>query len=78
MSPRFHGPQIRLVLNEETYPLRSCAHSKRDRKYGTCSLEAFTAANKISTDIKFDDDKWKSVCSVSAEGLYVQGEFLGA
>ncbi|OJA20393.1 hypothetical protein AZE42_05353 [Rhizopogon vesiculosus] len=74
----FDGPQIRLVLNEETYPLLSCAKTMRDRKYGTCSLEAFTGVNEFSTSISFDDDTWEAVCGAHSEGLYVQGEFLAA
>ncbi|KAG2111630.1 phosphoglycerate mutase-like protein [Suillus discolor] len=58
----FDGPQIRLVLNEETYPLRTCAETKKDRRFGTCSLDAFTRANKFSTDIEFNDDTWQAAC----------------
>ncbi|KAG0697610.1 phosphoglycerate mutase-like protein [Suillus ampliporus] len=58
----FDGPQIRLVLNEETYPLRICAETKEDRRYGTCSLDAFTRANQFSTNIKFGDDTWQAAC----------------
>ncbi|KAG1905809.1 phosphoglycerate mutase-like protein [Suillus fuscotomentosus] len=58
----FDGPQIRLVLNEETYPLRTCAETKKDSRFGTCSLDAFTRANKFSTDIEFNDDTWQAAC----------------
>ncbi|OAX34321.1 hypothetical protein K503DRAFT_455423 [Rhizopogon vinicolor AM-OR11-026] len=63
----FDGPQIRLVLNEETYPLSSCAKTMQDRKYGTCSLEAFTRVNEFSTSISFGGDTWEAVCA--SEGL---------
>ncbi|KAG2157186.1 histidine phosphatase superfamily [Suillus clintonianus] len=69
----FHKPQIRLVLNDETYPLQNCAKTEQDRLYGTCSLEAFISANKFSTDIKFGDETWQAACSAHSEGLYVQG-----
>ncbi|OAX34165.1 phosphoglycerate mutase-like protein [Rhizopogon vinicolor AM-OR11-026] len=74
----FNGPQIRLVLNEETYPLLSCAKTMQDRKYGTCSLEAFTRVNEFSTSISFGDDTWEAVCNAHSENLYVQGELLAA
>ncbi|KAG2753281.1 phosphoglycerate mutase-like protein [Suillus brevipes Sb2] len=69
----FDGPQIRLVLNDETYPLRTCAETKQDRRFGTCSLDAFTRANQFSTDIEFGDDTWQAACSAHSEVLYVQG-----
>ncbi|OJA10742.1 hypothetical protein AZE42_07272 [Rhizopogon vesiculosus] len=67
----FNDPQIRLVLNEETYPLLSCAKTMQDRKYGTCSLEAFTRVNEFSTSISFGDDTWEAVCSAHSEDLHV-------
>lgn len=69
----FDGPQIRLVLNEETYPLRTCEKTKRDRRFGTCSLDAFIRANQFSTDIEFGDDTWQAACGAHSEVLYVQG-----
>ncbi|KAG2078233.1 phosphoglycerate mutase-like protein [Suillus decipiens] len=69
----FDGPQIRLVLNEETYPLWTCAETKHDRRFGTCSLDAFVRANKFSTDIEFGDDTWQAACGTHSGGLYVQG-----
>ncbi|OJA08149.1 hypothetical protein AZE42_03578 [Rhizopogon vesiculosus] len=69
----FKGPQVRLVLNEEIYPLLSCAQTMQDRKYGTCSLEAFTSANRFSTGISFGDDTWEGVCGAHPKGLYLQG-----
>ncbi|KAG2356218.1 histidine phosphatase superfamily [Suillus spraguei] len=58
----FDGPQIRLVLNEETYPLWTCAETKHDRRFGTCSLDAFIRANQFSTNIEFGDDTWQAAC----------------
>ncbi|OAX41959.1 phosphoglycerate mutase-like protein [Rhizopogon vinicolor AM-OR11-026] len=69
----FKGPQIRLVLNEAIYPLLSCAETMQDRKYGTCSLEAFTSANRFSTSISFGDDTWEGVRGAHSKGLYLQG-----
>ncbi|KAG1891093.1 phosphoglycerate mutase-like protein [Suillus subluteus] len=69
----FDGPQIRLVLNEETYPLRTCAETKQDRRFGTCSLDAFKRANQFSTDIEFGDDTWQAACGAHSEVLNVQG-----
>jgi len=74
----FDGPQIRLVLNEDTYPSLSCAKTTQDHKYGACSLEAFVKANEFSTSISFGDDTWEAVCGhPHSEGMYVQEEFLG-
>ena len=76
----FDGPQIRLVLNEDTYSLLSCAKTTQDHKYGACSLEAFVKANEFSTSISFGGDTWEfqAVCGhPHLEGLYVQEEFLG-
>jgi len=74
----FNGPQIRLVLNEETYPLLPCARTMQDRKYGTCSLEEFVGANGFSTGISFNDSTWQAACGVPSVDLHVQGEFLAA
>ncbi|KAG1756682.1 histidine phosphatase superfamily [Suillus paluster] len=68
----FDGPQIRLVLNDETYPLSTCAETREDRRYGTCSLDAFIQANQFSTNIKFGDDTWQAACGPNSEVLYVQ------
>ncbi|KAJ8584928.1 phosphoglycerate mutase-like protein [Rhizopogon salebrosus TDB-379] len=72
----FHGPQIRLVLNGQTYPLLPCAKTMQHRKYGTCSLEAFIEANEFSTSIRFGDDTWKGVCGAGAHSEDVRGEFF--
>ncbi|KAG0707680.1 histidine phosphatase superfamily [Suillus ampliporus] len=64
----FDGPQIRLVLNDETYPLRTCAETKEDRRYGTCSLDAFKQANQFSTNIQFGDDAWQAACGTHSRG----------
>ncbi|KAG2357692.1 phosphoglycerate mutase-like protein [Suillus spraguei] len=69
----FDGPQIRLVLNEETYPLWTCAETKHDRRFGTCSLDTFVRANKFSTDIEFGDETWQAACGAHSGGLYVPG-----
>ncbi|KAG1756697.1 histidine phosphatase superfamily [Suillus paluster] len=68
----FDGPQIRLVLNDEIYPLRTCAETKKDRRYGTCSLNAFIRANQFSTNIEFGDDMWQATCGAHSEVLHVQ------
>ncbi|KAG2368256.1 histidine phosphatase superfamily [Suillus spraguei] len=60
----FDGPHIRLVLNEETYPLQTCAKTRHDRRFGTCSLDAFIRANQFSTNIKFNDSTWQAACGV--------------
>ncbi|KIJ04565.1 hypothetical protein PAXINDRAFT_94569, partial [Paxillus involutus ATCC 200175] len=60
----FDGPQIRLVLNEETFPLHTCQQTKDDYKYGTCSLEAFIRANEYSTNIHFADPVWNASCGL--------------
>ncbi|KAF8844472.1 phosphoglycerate mutase-like protein [Paxillus ammoniavirescens] len=60
----FDGPQVRLVLNEETFPLHTCERTKYDRRYGTCSLEAFIAANEYSTKIHFGDPIWNASCGL--------------
>ncbi|KAH7913207.1 histidine phosphatase superfamily, partial [Hygrophoropsis aurantiaca] len=61
----FKGPQIRLVLNEETFPLDKCAKTDRDKMHGTCSLTNFIAANKFSTDIKYGDQFWNDTCHIT-------------
>ncbi|KAH7906747.1 phosphoglycerate mutase-like protein [Hygrophoropsis aurantiaca] len=61
----FSGPQIRLVLNERTFPLDVCAKTEEDEVYGTCSLENFVAANKFSTGIEYDDRFWKDTCKAT-------------
>ncbi|KAG0707665.1 phosphoglycerate mutase-like protein [Suillus ampliporus] len=69
----FDGPRIRLVLNDEAYPLRTCAETKEDQRYGTCSLDAFIRANQFSTNIEFGDDTWQAACGTHTEVLHVQG-----
>ncbi|KAL4067169.1 histidine phosphatase superfamily [Scleroderma yunnanense] len=60
----FHGPQIRLLLNSATYPLRSCQKSYKDWKYGTCSLDEFVTANSYSTNIHYHDKTWNASCEL--------------
>ncbi|KAH8916666.1 phosphoglycerate mutase-like protein [Atractiella rhizophila] len=54
--------QIRLVLNDSPLPLRNCEKSFFDKKYGSCSLDRFVAANKFSTNITWGDATWNSTC----------------
>ncbi|KAH7906749.1 phosphoglycerate mutase-like protein [Hygrophoropsis aurantiaca] len=61
----FNGPQIRMVLNEQTFPLDTCAKTAEDKAYGTCSLANFVAANKFSTNIKYGDKFWKDTCHIT-------------
>lgn len=63
---RFEGPQVRLVLNEATYPLTPCIQSARDAKYGTCSLSNFIQSNQFSMSIEFGDAQWAASCGVPA------------
>ncbi|KAL4067171.1 histidine phosphatase superfamily [Scleroderma yunnanense] len=58
----FDGPQIRLLLNSATYPLAMCQKSLRDRRFGTCSLDEFVAANSYSTSIHYGDATWNASC----------------
>lgn len=61
-SSTFQGPQIRLVLNDAPFPLSTCAQSKTDKTYGTCSFDAFVAANNFSTSVTWGDSAWNSTC----------------
>ncbi|KAH7913719.1 phosphoglycerate mutase-like protein [Hygrophoropsis aurantiaca] len=61
-SKSFEGSQVRLVLNEATFPLTICARTDDDKSYGTCSLGAFVAANQRSTDIELGDKRWNDAC----------------
>ncbi|KIJ69291.1 hypothetical protein HYDPIDRAFT_80652 [Hydnomerulius pinastri MD-312] len=58
------GPQVRLLLNEATYPLWTCEKSHKDKKYGTCSLAEFVKANKRSANIHYGDAVWNATCGV--------------
>ncbi|KAH7913208.1 phosphoglycerate mutase-like protein [Hygrophoropsis aurantiaca] len=61
----FKEPQIRLILNEEIFPLEKCAKTNADRTHGTCSLANFITANKFSTDIKYGDQFWNDTCHIA-------------
>ncbi|TFK49614.1 phosphoglycerate mutase-like protein [Heliocybe sulcata] len=61
-SSSFQGPQIRLVLNDAPLPLTTCAQSKEDKAYGTCSFDAFVSSNNFSTSISWGDAAWNSTC----------------
>ncbi|KAL4266713.1 histidine acid phosphatase family protein [Pleurotus pulmonarius] len=65
-SRSFEGPQVRLILNEATYPLTPCIQSARDAKYGTCSLSNFIQSNQFSMSIEFGDAQWAASCGVPA------------
>ncbi|KAF9222916.1 phosphoglycerate mutase-like protein [Gyrodon lividus] len=58
----FEGPQVRLLLNDATYPLSICEKTHEDRKYGTCSLEEFVRANRKSANIYYGDATWNATC----------------
>lgn len=58
----FEGPQVRLVLNEATFPLFFCEKSIEDKRYGTCSLDEFARANEYSTRIQYKSETWNSTC----------------
>lgn len=58
----FEGPQVRLLLNGETYPLTSCQKSLKDLRFGTCSLSRFVKANVFSTNIRYGDETWNAAC----------------
>ncbi|KAH7921751.1 phosphoglycerate mutase-like protein [Leucogyrophana mollusca] len=64
-SKSFEGPQIRLVLNEATFPLTVCTRTHEDKVYGTCSLDSFIAANQFSLDIEFGDAQWDAACGAA-------------
>lgn len=64
----FAGPQIRLVLNEATFPLTTCMQSRADKTYGTCGMGNFVKANAASTAIAWGDAAWNASCvAASAE-----------
>ncbi|KAH7911681.1 phosphoglycerate mutase-like protein [Hygrophoropsis aurantiaca] len=67
-SKSFNGPQIRLLLNDATYPLSICGKTQRDRSYGICSLDAFVDANKFSTSIRWGDATWNKTCGPAILG----------
>ncbi|KAI6096754.1 phosphoglycerate mutase-like protein [Pisolithus sp. B1] len=58
----FQGPQVRLLLNGETYPLTPCQKSLKDVRFGTCSLSEFVKANVFSTNIRYGDETWNAAC----------------
>ncbi|KAG6333295.1 hypothetical protein ID866_5791 [Astraeus odoratus] len=58
----FDGPQVRLLLNGETFPLSICQKSLKDKKYGTCSVSEFVEANTFSTNIHYGDETWNAAC----------------
>ncbi|KAI9571335.1 phosphoglycerate mutase-like protein [Boletus coccyginus] len=58
----FEGPQVRLVLNEATFPLFFCEKSIEDKRYGTCSLDEFARANEYSTKIQYKSETWNTTC----------------
>ncbi|KAI6160919.1 phosphoglycerate mutase-like protein [Pisolithus thermaeus] len=58
----FQGPQVRLLLNGETYPLAPCQKSLKDVRFGTCSLSEFVKANVFSTNIRYGDETWNAAC----------------
>ncbi|KAG9310348.1 histidine phosphatase superfamily [Chiua virens] len=58
----FKGPQVRLLLNREIFPLSNCKNSENDRKYGTCSLDEFEKANKYSLDVEYESEVWDNTC----------------
>jgi len=60
---RFNGPQIRLVLNDATFPLSICGQDM-DAAFGTCSLDTFIKVNNYSTSIRFQDETWNATCGV--------------
>ncbi|KAG0707683.1 phosphoglycerate mutase-like protein [Suillus ampliporus] len=59
----FDGPQIRLILNDATFPLSICGKDM-DTRLGTCSLDTFVNANHYSTGIRFQDETWNATCGV--------------
>ncbi|KAH7889343.1 phosphoglycerate mutase-like protein [Phlebopus sp. FC_14] len=58
----FKGPQVRLLLNDATYPLSICEKSRMDKRYGTCSLHEFIKANSYSTGVQYGDAMWNASC----------------
>ncbi|KAJ7592968.1 phosphoglycerate mutase-like protein [Mycena floridula] len=64
-SRSFKGAQIRLRLNDATFPLSACTGSQQDQKYGTCSFASFVESNKFSTSISWGDEAWNSTCGAS-------------
>ena len=60
---RFDGPQIRLILNDATFPLSICGEDM-NATLGTCSLNTFVEANYYSTSIRFQDETWNTTCGV--------------
>lgn len=60
----FTGPQVRLMLNGATLPLSICEQSRKDRKYGTCSLDEFVRANEYSLNVEYKSEIWNATCGV--------------
>ncbi|KAL0948620.1 hypothetical protein HGRIS_010429 [Hohenbuehelia grisea] len=65
-SSSFKGPQIRLVLNDAPFPLRSCARTSADSRFGSCAFESFVKANSASTSLKWGDAAWNATCGAAA------------
>lgn len=60
----FDGPQVRLMLNKATFPLSICERSRKDRKYGTCSLDEFVRANEYSLNVEYQSEIWDATCEL--------------
>jgi len=58
----FEGPQVRLVLNGETFPLSICEESNDDWEYGTCSLDNFVHVNAYSLGVEYHSALWNATC----------------
>ncbi|KAF9222883.1 phosphoglycerate mutase-like protein [Gyrodon lividus] len=58
----FEGPQVRLLLNDATYPLSICGETAQDKEYGTCSVAKFVTANAYSANIHYGDATWNATC----------------
>lgn len=65
-SSSFSGPQIRLVLNEATFPLTTCIQSKSDKTYGTCSMVSFVKSNAASAQVSYANAVWNASCVANA------------
>ncbi|KAF7971067.1 hypothetical protein HWV62_22123 [Athelia sp. TMB] len=65
-SSSFSGPQIRLVLNEATFPLTTCMQSRGDKTYGTCSMANFVKSNAASAKVSYANSVWNASCVATA------------
>ncbi|KAL4266695.1 Histidine phosphatase superfamily protein [Pleurotus pulmonarius] len=61
----FHGPQIRLILNDSPFPLTFCSKTSSDRSHGTCSFDTFVSKNSFSTSRQWGDAAWNATCGAS-------------